>query len=400
MPLSVVVVLQGFDEAGAVASCCRNQMLALAGRHQVSLITDRSRSPQRDADLAPRVGIERLAVPSLSWMHRFAHVPRQILFILLAGRALRRRLRRQPVDLVLFHSHPPTALLAPLLRRHGCRTAMVMHGDIFDRPAGTYDRRITWWYRVTTQRAYRSCDGVLALSPYMAAFAERGGARAQRIHLVPNGVDAEEIGLADGSHVDPPSPASLLFVGRIEFNKGVDLLIDAFCSLLERWPSLQLTCIGSPERDYLNSLLTWLKRGGVSVSTPAADSATAQVRFLPPQPRQQLGAHYLRAAVVVVPSRSETQSTVLMEAMAAGRAVVASDTGGNPMLVDDGRSGRLFACGEAGSLSRALAELLADPERIQAMGRSARERHRQHYSRSRSAAALLAAVQALTEAQR
>lgn len=344
-------------------------------------------------------------MPSLAWMHRFAHVPRQILFILSARRALRRRLRCQPIDLVLFHSHPPTALLAGLLRRYGCRTAMVMHGDIFDRPPGTYDRRITWWYRVTTQRAYRRCDGVLALSPYMAAFAERGGARAGRIHLVPNGVDAEEIGLTPGNQADPISSTNLLFVGRIEFNKGVDLLIDAFCGLVQRWPELQLICIGSPERDYLNSLLAWLQRAGVRVATPtddgaagpATDAKRAQVRFLPPQPRQQLGDHYLHSAVVVVPSRSETQSTVLMEAMAAGRAAVASDTGGNPMLVDEGRSGLLFSSGDAHALSRTLAGLLADPERIRTMGNAARERHQRLYSRSRSASALLDAVHSLME---
>ncbi|MFM8604744.1 MAG: glycosyltransferase, partial [Cyanobium sp.] len=220
MGLRVVAVLQGLSEGGAVASCCLNQLIALATEHHCRLISDGLPA----AALPQALSLECLRVPRLRWLRRYAHVPRQILFIAMAGVTLCVQRPRRHVDLVLFHSHPPTALLAPLLRRVlGCRVVMVMHGDIFDRPRGTYDPRLTWWYRVCTSAAYRRADAVLALSPYMASLAVQRGARPERLHLVPNGVDAEEIGL---QHPWPlPQGQELLFVGRLEHNKGLDLLL-------------------------------------------------------------------------------------------------------------------------------------------------------------------------------
>ena len=61
---------------------------------------------------------------------------------------------------------------------------MVMHGDINDRPAGTYDPRLTWWYKITTGRAYRVVDAVIALSIYMRNFAIAGGAHPEKVFIV------------------------------------------------------------------------------------------------------------------------------------------------------------------------------------------------------------------------
>ena len=375
--MRVTAVLQGLSEGGAVANCCLNQLSALAAEHQCCLISD---SPLLAS--AVHFPIQVLPVPRLRWLRRFAHVPRQILFILMAGVSLAFSRQRRSVDVVLFHSHPPTALLAPLLRRSlGCRVVMVMHGDINDRPRGTYDPRITWWYGVCTSAAYRRADAVLALSPYMASLAVHGGARPERLHLVPNGVDAEEIGL-ESLRLPPPQEQELLFVGRLEHNKGLDLLLAAFSLLAERHPALRLTCIGSPDHPFLEPLRQQLQQQGLE----------QRVRFLAPQPRHQLGAFYRQAALVVIPSRSETQSTVAMEAMAAGRAVLASDTGGNPMLVDAPHTGLLFRNGDAADLASQLEQLISSPQRLAAMGRAAAERHQAHFTRQRSAELLRASI--------
>ena len=138
--MRVTAVLQGLSEGGAVVNCCLNQLSALAAEHQCCLISD---SPLLGSDV--RFPIQVLPVPRLRWLRGFAHVPRQVIFILMAGVALAFSRQRRSVDVVLVHSHPPTALLAPLLRRRlGCQVVMVMHGDINDRPRGTYDPRITW----------------------------------------------------------------------------------------------------------------------------------------------------------------------------------------------------------------------------------------------------------------
>ena len=377
LALRIAAALQGLQEGGAVASSCVNQLQALAVDHPCLLISD-----GRPADLPSGFAVQTLPVPSLRWLRRYAHVPRQLVFILMTGAALTTRRPRRSLDLVLFHSHPPTALLASLLRRRlGCRVVMVMHGDIFDRPPGTYDPRITWWYRLWTRRAYQRADAVLALSPYMASLAVRGGARPEHVHLVPNGVDLEEIGLA--SPALTPESQDVLFVGRLEFNKGLDLLIQAFIRLAGRHPRLRLTCIGSPDHAFLQPLLQLLE----------VEQLASRVAFLPPQAREQLGVHYQRAALVVIPSRSETQSTVAMEAMAAGRAVLASDTGGYPMLVDAPATGLLFRSGDAEDLVSQLDGLITSPQRLAAMGRSAAQRHQAHFTRACSAARLRASIE-------
>lgn len=375
--LRIIAVLQGLSEGGAVATCCLNQLKDLTAEHDCRLVTDGV-----PVDVPASLPVQCLPVPRLRWLRRFAHVPRQALFILMTGCALCLSRQRGRVDLLLFHSHPPTALLSPLLRRWlGCRVVMVMHGDIFDRPQGTYDPRITWWYRIWTRPAYHRADAVLALSPYMASLAVSGGARPEHVHLAPNGVDLQEIGLEAPS--SPPENQDLLFVGRLEANKGVDLLIQAFCRLATDHPRLRLTCIGSPDRQLLHQLQQQLQVSGLA----------SRVIFLPPQPRGHLGAFYERSSLVVIPSRSETQSTVAMEAMAAGRAVLASDTGGNPMLVDAPHTGLLFRCGDAEDLATQLERLITSPQRLGAMGRAAAQRHQAHFTRECSARALRVSIE-------
>ncbi|MCP9903243.1 glycosyltransferase family 4 protein [Cyanobium sp. BA5m-21] len=377
--MRIVSVLQGLDEGGAVATCCLNQVAALNDTHACSVISDGG--PPAGA---PAIQFQQVRVPALRWLRRYAHVPRQILFILKVGARLGYARPPQRIDLVLFHSHPPTALLAPLLqRRLGCRVVMVMHGDIFDRPRGTYDPRLTAWYSLCTSPAYRCADAVLALSPNMAKLAIHGGANSQHVHLVPNGVDSVEIGL-DGS-APPPRGQKLLFVGRLEANKGIDLLLQAFRQLAPHHLALQLTCIGSPDVALLAPIQRQLQAEGLH----------SRVRFLPPQPRHSLGAFYAEAALVVIPSRSETQSTVAMEAMAAGRAVLASNTGGNPMLVDAPNTGLLFRSGDAADLAAQLERLISEPESLIAMGQAAAKRHQAEFTRQRSAEQLLKCVQSI-----
>ena len=110
--------------------------------------------------------------------------------------------------------------------------------------------------------------------------------------------------------------------------------------------------------------------------------------MIPPLARKELGQHYLSASVVAVPSRSETQSTVLMESMAAGIPVVASDTGGNSMMVIENTTGLLFPSGHAEALYLALKRLLTDESLLQAMGNAARRRHAELYSLEKTSASL------------
>ena len=380
---SLAIMVRGFDMAGAVAISSLHHAEALAGDYEVLILTDTG--PAKTRRLGYNLTVQKLDTFSLHWLRRYSHVPNELLFILCTAIQLLLGLNSKRFDVVVFHSHPSTALLAPIFRRRlRCKTVMVMHGDINDRPAGTYDPRLTWWYKITTGRAYRVVDAVIALSTYMRNFAIAGGAHPEKVFIVPNGVDPAEIGL---STIDQPNQSTdatakhstrILFIGRIEYNKGVDLLVQAFAKLKAHFPELSLCCVGGPNPTFMRALREQIRVLGVEDS----------LEFIPPVSRSQLGAFYRSAKLVVVPSRSETQSTVLMESMAASKPVVASDTGGNTMMVVENETGLLFPSGNADGLYAALKKLLSDEKQLMLMGEAAQRRYNELYSLEKTAADL------------
>jgi alpha-maltose-1-phosphate synthase len=197
-----------------------------------------------------------------------------------------------------------------------------------------------------------------------------------RVHVVGNGVDAEAYRPVDdpdtvrGLGVDPDRPYAL-FVGRITRQKGVPHLLQA-AEQLPPEAGLVL-CAGAAD--------TPGERQQVADAVAALQERRDGVVWIEAMlPREQLVPLITGATVFVVPSVYEPLGIVNLEAAACGTAVVASDVGGIPEVVDDGRTGLLvhydpddLAAFEAGLAAR-ISELLADPARAHAMGAAGRER--------------------------
>ena len=96
-----------------------------------------------------------------------------------------------------------------------------------------------------------------------------------------------------------------------------------------------------------------------------------QVRFVPPQPHDELVAYYQAADVCLVPSRTESFGLVALEAAACGTPVVAADVGGLGSVVDDGHTGFLVEGRAAADYAAPVDVLLSHPELATAMGASA-----------------------------
>jgi len=109
-----------------------------------------------------------------------------------------------------------------------------------------------------------------------------------------------------------------------------------------------------------------------------------------------LGPYYERAAVVVVPSRREGYGMVAREAMAYGRAVVATDVGGLRDAVDDDVNGLLVPAGDVAALRAAVERLLGDVALRERLGRGAREKAEREWSGRAAGAALEAAYRSIT----
>jgi D-inositol-3-phosphate glycosyltransferase len=210
-------------------------------------------------------------------------------------------------------------------------------------------------------------DAILASSEHERAQLTRlYDADPDRVEIVPPGVDHErfapgdrraaraELGLDDGP--------VLLFVGRIQPLKGVDLAIEVAA---RSRPDATLLVVGGPsgaggeaERRRLASLVEEL-------------DVAARVRFVSPQPHHRLATFYRAADVCLVPSRSESFGLVALEAAACGTPVVAAAVGGLQTLVEHGRTGFLVHDRDAAAFAACVAELLDDRATAAAMGEAA-----------------------------
>ncbi len=180
--------------------------------------------------------------------------------------------------------------------------------------------------------------------------------------IVPNGVDVPRFAGAEPlpQLVDPERPL-ILFVGRLEPRKGLEVLLRGFLRLRVTMPSARLCVVGEgPERERCQELI------------PA--SIRPDVLFVGRVAHDELPRYHASADVFVSPATGgESFGIVLLEAMAAGLPVIASDIPGYRTVLKDGRQGRMVRPGDGVALATALEALLANPRLRKAMGEEGRE---------------------------
>lgn len=221
-------------------------------------------------------------------------------------------------------------------------------------------RPLRWLWRVPLAWAVRKADVVRAISTTTAEHARQLG--ADRVVVFPTWTDFDLFstpveGLLPTAFTRP----RLVYAGVLTRVKGVDVLLEAFSILRSRGRPATLVIAGDgPERRRLERAA---RRLGV-------DGA---VRWEGNLPRQRLVQILDEATVFVLPSRSEGLGRVVVEAMARARPVVATSVGGVPDVIVHGLTGVLTRPDDPGSLADCIDELLAHPERAEAMGSRARE---------------------------
>jgi glycosyltransferase involved in cell wall biosynthesis len=298
-------------------------------------------------------------------MHKDVRVHRgAFLLAPLVALALRRvvaaRLRALRYDVV--HAHwvvPNAALIAGLVRGRGVPLVVSLHGsDVF--VAETLMPA-----RVLARRALHRAGAVTACSADLHRRALRLGARPERTRTVPYGVDAMDPGDTDVAGVRaelgaPPGATLVLGLGRLVEKKGFAHLVAAAA----RVPGVHVALAG--EGDLRDELLARIAATGAPAVLVGALNRTA------------VAATLAVADIVVVPSVVDRAGNVdglpnvLLEAMAAGRAVIASRVAGIPDVVTDGVDGVLVPPGDPIALAEALARLAGDPALRQRLGAAAR----------------------------
>jgi D-inositol-3-phosphate glycosyltransferase len=212
------------------------------------------------------------------------------------------------------------------------------------------------------------CDAILASSEAEAnQLRTLYGAPADRIEVVPPGVDHAFFSPGDrrGARAAAglgPGPV-LLFVGRIQPLKGLDVAVGALADL--RRPDATLVVVGGPSGAQGDQELARVR------DLAAVLGVADQIRWIEPQPHQLLSTWYRAADVCVVPSRSESFGLVALEAAACGVPVVAAAVGGLRSIVEHGRTGFLVDGRDPGLFAAYVEEILDNPEVAASMAAAA-----------------------------
>lgn len=317
---------------------------SLAARgHEVTLWAPRVRGA--DNRLDARYDLRRYARPSSKRFGVRQTLPRLLVHAW-----------RRGLDVLHCHgAYPEGYIGAALKRMAGVPLVIRPHGaDVLPGEWIARDARL----RARMQAALLAADAVVAQGAFLAGEARGLGVPAARLKVIHNGVRLS-------APVPLPDAPDLLAVGSLSQKKGLDVLLRALPQVVREAPAVRLVLAGEgPEAERLRALAGELGLAG-------------QVRFAGMVTGPAKADLFAAARIVVVPSRREPFSNALLEAMAAGRAVVATAVGGSQEVVEDGRSGLLVPPEDADALAAALIGLLRAPERTAALAQAARRRAEQ-----------------------
>jgi len=276
-----------------------------------------------------------------------------------------RLLREKQIDAVHSHEFTMAVYGAAATRLLGLPQVITMHGGL--RVCKALRRR------VALRWAMRNSDHTVMVSrATRRQFATELGVDEARFTVVPNGVP---VGGGTATHVRSefavgPADCVLVAVGTLETHKGHRVLLEALARLVSRglrtpW---KLIIAGGRGGDQHETLLQFVEEEGLDDRVHIVTN------------RNDIPDLLALADIFVMPSLKEGLPMALLEAMTAGKAIIASATSGIPEAIEDGRDGLLVTPGDVGSLADALRKLLTDPARRAVLGDAAAARARQEFT--------------------
>jgi glycosyltransferase involved in cell wall biosynthesis len=223
------------------------------------------------------------------------------------------------------------------------------------------------------ETSIREADGLLASSASHADLVcRRYGVPRESIEVVHCGVDADLFNLP-APEARPAARPTVLFVGNIVENKGIQTVVKAVISLLAKYPDIRLQVVGRVPRgpDLINLLRAWIE----------AANAQDNVEFAGFVAPKDLPAYYKGADVFCSPADFEGgAASVYLEAMGCGCPVIASASGGGAETVTHEETGLLVPPNDVAATAEAIDRILGDPAFHRRIARAARERIDEYFS--------------------
>lgn len=255
------------------------------------------------------------------------------------------------VDIVNFHWLFPSSFWLPqFVRSTGLPVVLTGHGtDILLATRGIF--------RLFARRAFRRAAGLTVNSHYMKGVLEQNLQLPSRAEVIGMGVDLEKFRAVQGT---PSNSNTILYVGRLLPQKGIDLLVNAYVDIVAQFPNARLTIIGyGPERENIARILR-------------AHGLEDQVEMIDRAPHDELPQYYAAARVLALPSLiPEGQGVTPAEAGVCGIPTVTFGLGGTSELVIDGKTALVVEPNQE-ALASALRKIFSDDGLTDELGRNAR----------------------------
>ena len=278
------------------------------------------------------------------------------------------RLWRRPTPLIWHARRNDEMIIGLSLRMLGWPLKLV-----FTSAAQRHHKRLTRWL-------IAKMDAIIATSDASASYLKREAT------VIPHGVDT-------GVYA-PPADRAAAFAesglpgryaigcfGRIRAQKGSDVFVDAMCKLLPRYPEFTAVMVGAivaEQTGFANELKQRIEAAGL----------TSRIVITGELEIEEVQRWYQRLTIYAFTSRNEGFGLTLIEAMAAGAALVAARAGAAELVVEDGVTGVLVPTGDADALVAALEPLMRDVAAANAMGARGRQRVLDKFSLDVEAAAI------------
>jgi glycosyltransferase involved in cell wall biosynthesis len=262
-----------------------------------------------------------------------------------SSRRLLPSVREWKPDIILNYAVYPYGLAAVrIAKKLGVPCVLTAIGSDLNRIADPICRVLTRW-------TLRHADFVTTVSRDLAKTAVKLGANPARTQAILNGCDTSVFHprdrMASRQHLGlDPEAEIVAYIGRLDLRKGLVELIEAVAALHARRPRLQCFLVGNGPAD---SVL----RDGI-----ARTGASDFIHLIPPCVTEKIAIWMAAADLVTLPSYMEGCPNVVIEALCAGRPMVATDVGGIPELVDES-CGRLIPARDVPALTQALDEVLS-----------------------------------------
>jgi mannosyltransferase len=218
-----------------------------------------------------------------------------------------------------------------------------------------------------TRFLYHRMDAIITTSDRAGSFLDRPAD-----YIIPHGIDIEAYPTVEDKRksweqLALPGTRGIGIFGRVRPQKGVDLFVEAMIEALPRHQEFTAVIVGktTPKHEpFVQSLKRRIEKAGLSERFVWL----GEVEF------SELPSLYGAMSIVASVSRVEGFGLTCLEAMSSGAPVIASRTGGFELVVRDGKDGYLVDCGSANDIRDRFLEMAKDPDQLEAMGRSARER--------------------------